>query len=334
VAEHPEFFHRDASGVPVSTVPDWTDVIDLHHGNPGLAAELVSTLEDWARFGVDGFRCDVASIIPTDFWRLARERLERVRPGVIWLAESVHAGWVAHRRAQGLSGVSDSELYDACFDLTYDYDIWPLFGAAVRGVVPVRDYLAALAFQDCIYPATFVKLRCVENHDQLRIMRLARSRPQALAWTAFLAFNRGAFLVYAGQESGADHTPSLFDVDRVAWGGYELAPFLARLAALKKDPAQAGGRLVFATDEPAIGAAWLHEGGSLYGVFNVAGVSSDADVPLADGEYEDALHGGTVRVRTGRMAMPADAVVLRVPGMPSVTRLRHPLLDFDPGDEA
>jgi hypothetical protein len=53
-----------------------------------------------------------------------------------------------------------------------------------------------------------------------------------------------------------------------------------------------------------------------------------------DGEYEDALHGGTVRVRTGRMAMPADAVVLRVPGMPSVTRLRHPLLDFDPGDEA
>jgi hypothetical protein len=330
VAEHPEFFHQDASGVPVTTVPDWTDVIDLRHGHPALTEELISTLEDWARFGVDGFRCDVASIIPTDFWRLARQRLERVKPGVIWLVESVHARWVADRRARGLSGFSDSELYDACFDLTYDYDIWTLFAAAVRGVVPVRDYLAALAFQDCIYPATFVKMRCVENHDQLRIMRLAPSRAQALAWTAFLAFHRGPFLVYAGQESAADHAPSLFELDPVSWGTYELAPFLARLAALKKDPAQVAGHLVFAADEPAIGAAWLHEGGSLYGVFNVAGAAGDVAVPFPDGEYEDALGRGAVRVRGGRLAIPADAVVLRVPGVPAVTRLEHPMLDFRP----
>src|SRR5690606_18080771 len=141
------------------------------------------------------------------------------------------------RRENGLSGLSDSEVY-AAFDLTYDYDIWPIFQQAVRGVVPVKRYLEALRFQDAIYPQNFVKMRCVENHDQLRILKLAPSRSQALAWTAFAAFNRGAFLVYAGQESAATHTPSLFDIDKVEWGAYEFQTFLTRLAGLKKHPAQ------------------------------------------------------------------------------------------------
>ncbi len=271
VAEHPEYFHQDADGLPVTTVPEWSDVIDLKHGHPGLTEELVSTLEDWARFGVDGFRCDVASLVPVDFWREARARVERVKPGVIWLAEAVHAGWIGFRRARGLSGWTDSELYDACFDLTYDYDIWPVFQAAVRGDMPVSRYLEVVQLQECIYPATYVKMRCVENHDQVRIMRLAPTPAQARAWTALAAFERGAFLLYSGQESAAWRTPSLFEVDRVRWGTYELAPFLTRLARLKKDPAETDGGFLFLADAPAVQAAWLHPGGSLYGVFNVDG---------------------------------------------------------------
>jgi hypothetical protein len=331
VVEHPEFFHQDLDGRPVTTVPDWTDVIDLRHGHPGLTEELIATLEDWARFGVDGFRCDVASIVPTVFWREARARLQAVKPGLIWLAEAVHAGWVADRRAHGLTGHSDSELYDACFDLTYDYDIWPLFQAVVRGDVPVARYLEILRFQDCIYPATFVKMRCVENHDQLRIMALAPSRSQALAWTAFEAFNRGAFLLYGGQESAAAHTPSLFDIDRVEWGSYELSPFLARLAALKKDPAQVSGQLVLLAAEPAIQAAWVEAGSSLYGVFNVTAASGDVAVQLPDGTYEDALGGGAVVVRGGRMPLPAEAAILRATGAPELVPWTTPLLDYDVG---
>ncbi len=94
-------------------------------------------------------------------------------------------------------------------------------------------------------PTNFVKLRCVENHDQARIMALAPSRTQALAWTAFQVFNKGAFLVYGGQESAAEHTPSLFDVDKVQWGDYPLLPFLTALARLKKDPALIHGQFTF-----------------------------------------------------------------------------------------
>jgi glycosidase len=262
VQEHPDWFYQDATGRPVTTVPDWSDVIDLKHPNPALSDYLIETLRMWAELGVDGFRCDVASLLPLDFWLRAREAVTEVKPGVIWLAESVHASWVAERRAAGLPMLSDGELYRA-FDMTYDHDIWPIQLTAMKGKVPVARYLEMLRFQDCIYPANYIKMRCAENHDQSRIMALAPSRAQALAWTAFLAFNKGAFLIYAGQESGATHTPSLFDVDRVAWGDYALQPFLTRLARLKKDPAQMTGEFVLLQAKPAIQAVWAHPDGGL-----------------------------------------------------------------------
>jgi hypothetical protein len=313
VREHPEYFHQDAAGHPVTTVPDWSDVIDLKHPHPGLTDYLIESLKGWVRLGVDGFRCDVASLVPQEFWLQARAEVAKVKPGVIWLAESVHAGFVAERRFNGLSGLSDSEVY-AAFDLTYDYDIWPIFHRAALGTLPVRRYLELLRFQDCIYPANFVKMRYVENHDQWRIQKLALSRPQALAWTAFQAFNQGAFLIYGGQEAAAAHTPSLFDVDKVQWGAYELQPFLTRLAQLKKDPAQVDGRFIILADEPAIQAAWFTETGGLYGLFNVGHNTGQASVQLPDGVYEDVLNGGQVSVAQGWAPLPESAAILRFSG--------------------
>jgi glycosidase len=310
VREHPEWYHQDAHGKPVTTVPDWSDVIDLKHPNPALADYLVKTLQMWVGLGVDGFRCDVASLLPLDFWLRAREAVAEVKPGVIWLAESVHAGWVAERRAAGWPMFSDCELYRA-FDLGYDYDIWPLWRAAVDEKVPVARYLEMLRFQDCIYPGNYVKMRCVENHDQPRIMALAPSREQGLAWTAFQAFNKGALLLYAGQEAGARHRPSLFDVDKVVWGDCRLQPWLSRLAKLKKDPAQMEGEFVLLEAEPAIQAAWMHPDGGLYGVFNVRASQGEVSVRLPDGVYGDTLSEGQVAVRGGKMALPTDAVIVR-----------------------
>lgn len=336
VREHPEWFHQDAQGRPVTTVPDWSDVIDLKHPNRALTDYLIETLQMWAEFGVDGFRCDVASLLPLDFWLRAREAVAEVKPGVIWLAESVQAAWVAERRTAGLPTLSDSQLYRA-FDLTYDYDIWLLWQAAVMGKVPVARYLEILRFQDCIYPGNFVKMRCVENHDQPRIMALAPSREQALAWTAFQAFNKGAFLIYAGQEAGASHTPSLFDVDKVAWGDYALQSFLTRLAQLKKDPAQMEGQFVLLDAESAIQAAWIHPDERLYGVFNVGAPIGDVAVPLPDGVYSDLLSEKPVEVREGRMSLPESAVILRCQGEIDDRPFYSVLLDYYPdqskGDE-
>ncbi len=308
--EHPEYFHQDGNGNPVSTVPEWSDVIDLKHPNPDLTSYLIDTLLRWVGIGVDGFRCDVASLVPLEFWVQARAEVAKIKTGVIWLAESVHGSFVGARRSNGLTGHSDGELYEA-FDITYDYDIWPVWQLAVQGKVPVRRYTEMLRFQDCIYPENYIKLRCVENHDQARVMRIAPSKAQGMAWTAFEAFNKGPFLIYSGQESAVKHTPSLFEIDKVEWADYNLQPFLTRLVKLKKDPAQVGGTFVVMQADPAIQAAWEYPGRSLYGIFNTSGKSGYIMVNLHDGTYRDILNDGQVVVRGGKIQLPEAAAIVR-----------------------
>jgi hypothetical protein len=132
-----------------------------------------------------------------------------------------------------------------------------------------------------------------------------------MAWTAFQAFNKGAFLVYAGQESGVKHTPSLFDIDKVEWGDYSLQPFVTRLVKLKKDPAQVEGKFVVMQADPAIQAAWEYPGKSLYGIFNTSGKSGYIMVNLPDGTYRDILNDGQVSVKGGKILLPEAAAIVR-----------------------
>jgi hypothetical protein len=309
-------------------VPAWADVIDLSHPHQELTAYLIETLKGWARIGVDGFRCDVASIVPLDFWLQARHEVAQVKPGVIWLAESVHASFVANRRTEGLPAFSDCEVFQA-FDLAYDYDIWPVWQTAVIGRVPLSRYLDIIQFQDSIYPANYVKMRCVENHDQARIMRLAPSHSQALAWTAFQAFNKGAFLIYAGQEAAAHHTPSLFDIDKIVWGNYTLQPFLTRLANLKKHELLVSGQFSLLGCEPVLQAVWFSQGKGLYGLFNTGMSRGMVDVQLPDGSYTNLLDDQVMRVLNHQMPAPASAAILAYQAAGAPTPITSDFFHFE-----
>lgn len=334
VQEHPEWYHVNDLGQPVTTVPAWSDIIDLKFPNADLEEYLIDCLVGWVKFGVDGFRCDVASLLPESFWLRARTRVAEVNPLTIWLAESVHANFVSARRASNLRAISDSEVFSA-FDMTYDYDIWPIWQAAVTGVEPVSRYLEMVRFQSCIYPANYIKMRCVENHDQARIMALAPTRKRALAWTAFQAFNVGSFLIYAGQEAGAKHTPSLFEIDKIEWGNYELQPFLTLLTRLKKDAALQTGNFTIINAEPAVVACWESSENCLLGIFNVNGASGKIDVPIPDGVYEDLLAAELCRVQNGQVSIPTVAAVLRYETPLYPRWFYSPLLDFHiPSDSA
>ncbi len=329
VKDHPDWYHQDVNGHPITTVPEWSDVIDLNHPNPGLTQYLIETLKGWATFGVDGFRCDVASLLPEEFWVEARKAVAEVKPGVIWLAESVHARFVEYRRQMNLSAISDSEVYRG-FDLTYDYDIFSIWQAAVGGKVPVARYLELLRFQDAIYPANYAKMRYVENHDQMRIMKAASTYKQAVAWTAFEAFNKGAFLIYAGQESAASQTPSLFDVDKIDWKNYELSGLLTTLANLKKDPAQINGKFVITTASPVVQAIWENPGANLVGFFNLEQYSGILEVNLPDGIYIDLLSNQELVVKNGKLSAPETVVIFRVSGsLPKNHPFYSDLMDFD-----
>jgi len=311
--QHPEWFYCEEIGEPAPRFAEWSDVVDLNYHDPALFEYQIDNLLKWVKMGVDGFRCDVAPLVPVEFWQQARQAVAKLKPNFIWLAESVHLHFVRFMRSQGYLAHSDSELYQA-FDICYDYDIHNEWAACVRGDLSLTDYVKMLELQDGIYPANYIKLRFVENHDQPRAAALFPDTNQLKNWTAFAAFNKGAFLIYAGQETGTDKLPSLFEIEPIVWstGTPPLSDFLARLTALKKDHATDGTFDILARDTH-IQAQWRYQS-SLYGIFNLRGIIGSVPVKLPDGDYTNLLNGTSITVAGEHVNIPPEPVIVRVNG--------------------
>lgn len=214
--EHPEWFYHKADGSIGNKVGDWSDIADLDFSNAGLREYLMGALAYLAEFGIDGFRCDVAPLVPIDFWVQAREYLEERGFDLIWLSESIEPDFIRQIRRMGHRAHSDGEMYEA-FDILYDYDLYPELKAFLSGKLPLAEYLKGYSRQEWILPARFVKLRFAENHDQVRLRALIPDPDRRINMTAFLMFLKGAWLFYNGQETTADHLPDLFEKDPVQW---------------------------------------------------------------------------------------------------------------------
>ncbi len=235
VKEHPEWFLRDHEGRLSRKVSDWSDIYDLDYSKVDLWDYQIATLDKWLGMGVDGFRCDVAALTPIEFWNKARLVLNQDRE-VIWLAESVHKGFVKYLRDAGFIAHSDPELHQA-FDLTYDYDGFEYLENYFRGRGELKEYLKYLYLQETLYPKEAVKLRFLENHDQERIGALIPDRNFLMNWVVFYSLLPGATLVWAGQEIMLKKRIDFFEREIIDWekGDYEFYKFFKNVIRVAKE---------------------------------------------------------------------------------------------------
>ncbi|MBK9768913.1 MAG: hypothetical protein IPP63_18880 [Chloracidobacterium sp.] len=92
MTEHPEFYKKNEKGEIIPPVPDWADVAGLDYEKPAVRKYIIENFKSWIRdYDLDGFRCDVALFIPTDFWEEARAEVDKVKANTIWLAEAEKA---------------------------------------------------------------------------------------------------------------------------------------------------------------------------------------------------------------------------------------------------
>lgn len=309
---HPEWFYHKPDGSFGNRIGDWSDVIDLDYGNKELWDYQIETLKMWAEI-VDGFRCDVAPLVPLEFWLRARREVEEVRPGCFWLCESVEPEFITATRAQGMASLSDAELYQA-FDAAYEYDIYDSFRGCLTGKNTLERYAGDICRQEYIYPENYVKLRFLENHDRPRAAFLLPDEGRLLAWTAFAYFQKGMTLIYAGQEKGVKHLPSLFDADRVQWDtGRDFSALMSRLHEIKKDPLFARSSYeVRALPGGVLMASHSSGGRRCVGIFPVSGGSALVDAALPDGLYTDLISGDTVEVHAGMVDVDGRAVIINI----------------------
>lgn len=313
----PEYFYRTPEGKMGNRVGDWGDIVDLDYGNKDLWEYQIETLKMWAGI-VDGFRCDVAPLVPLEFWKKAREEVAGVNPDCIWLSESVEPEFIAEIRARGMTALSDSEIFQA-FDMSYDYDIYRYFRRYLSGEGTLGRYIEAVNMQECIYPANYVKMRYLENHDQDRAEAIISGEDALRNWTAFLYFQKGATLLYAGQENRNENRPDLFNKDVINLdGSRDISEQLRRLYRVKKLPVAADSSYHLRADDGLGAVVGEHRkiqgSGRLLGVFSFEGKSGQIEVEIEDGIYENMADGKKVQVKDGKVDLKVCPVIIEEKG--------------------
>ncbi len=224
IKQHPDWFKHDDKGNIIPPVPDWSDVAGLDYRNPQLRVYMTDMLKYWLKeFDLDGFRCDVAGEVPTDFWENARVELTKIKPDIVMLAES-----------------NKPELLVKAFDLDYS---WPLHSTLTDVFENGRS---ATSIPENIdreherYPKGALEMRIADDHDEKRA--IARFGEQgALAASVLIFTIDGVPLLYNGMEVGdttESTAPALFEKLPVFWGIGErrqnFVRFYPEMIALRK----------------------------------------------------------------------------------------------------
>ena len=312
--DHPEWFYKDEEGSFGNKVGGWTDVIDLDYSNRELWDYQIETLKYWSNLGVDGFRCDVAPLVPIDFWLKARSEISKLNKDTIWISESLDPSFIKELRDRKIPALSDSEIFQA-FDIAYDYDCYEFFMKYLEGQIDLESFLEKKRAQEYIYPANYVKLRFLENHDQKRAAELFSSDNSLTNWTAFMFFEKGTSLLFAGQEFRVSNSSSLFDQDLVKWKKDRgFSSLIKKLIKLKgKDTFVLGNYHIQKSSKiGVIEARYIAKDKTLIGLFNVEGKLGEYNIALQDGKYQNLINDEYVSVENRQLALGNKPVVIEV----------------------
>ncbi len=220
--EHPEWYTKDSTGnfmPPKGT--DWSDVIDLNYDNLELRIEMINSLKYWVQeANIDGYRCDVAGMVPTDFWNTARKELDAIKP-VFMLAEAEQV-----------------DLHYKAFDMTYGWNFHHLMNEVAQGKKTVEAFDEYFKKDSTVYPADAIRMYFTSNHDENTWNGTVFERMgDAYPAMAVLSFTiPGMPLIYSGQEAGLNKRLAFFEKDLIDWkGGKDLQAFYTQLIKLKKE---------------------------------------------------------------------------------------------------
>lgn len=237
VTEHPDWYARNEEGKMFGPY-DWTDVYKFDYSNPRMREGMTDALRFWlAEAGIDGFRCDVASEVPVDFWNEVRPKLEAVKPDLFMLAEA-----------------SVPALEEKAFDMAYNWPMKDLFSRIAStagqysfvadGQTEPRKFDEAHAAdipalndsQIAQYPADSYMMNMITNHDLnswegTEFERLGNLTPAFAVLSYTLP---GMPLIYTGQEVGMNRAFEFFEKDTAPdFTPNSFTDFYKRLNALK-----------------------------------------------------------------------------------------------------
>lgn len=267
---------------------DWTDISKLDYHNQDMRNEMLRCMRWWMdSIGIDGFRCDVAGEVPTDFWNWAMADIRKDHPDMFTLAED-------EDKAQ--------ELTETAFDMYYGWTLHHLMNGVAQGKNSVEDLWAYFAKADSTIRPNAIRMNFITNHDEnswngTEFERMGNSVP---LWSAFCYVVPGMPMIYTGQLSGNHHRLEFFEKDLIdANPEYAQADLYKQLNQLRADnkalhsPEQGAPMMRIAADNEHIFACVRHAEGkwcdnTVIAVMNMSGEEQTVTLDLTgyEGKYD------------------------------------------------
>ena len=228
-----DWYEREADGT--AKIPwDWSDTAKLNYANHDVWRGQIEAMRFWVeKHNIDGFRCDMAMLVPIEFWQQAAAVLHAVKPDIFMLAEA-----------------EELNLFDKAFDMCYAWEIHHMMCDIAKGERRVWDLRNTMYADRERYPNSAMKMMFTSNHDEnswsgSEFDRFGAAREVMTALT--FVWEAAMPLLYTGQEVGYNHSFEFFERDYIPAEKYqecEDTELYRKLIALKhSQPAlQAGER--------------------------------------------------------------------------------------------
>ena len=230
---HIEFYLLNEENMPYNRVLDWDDVIDLDLNLKETQDYLIDVLKYYKKMGFDGFRFDVASLIPIEFFYKAKLALGGE---TIFFAESVDNDFKKYLKRIGHPYEEDENLFPT-FDILYNYNYFFELKDYLlnKNKESLREAIRAINKEATLHNE-IIRANCLENHDNNRIASLVNEQLLTNLLTMFTLL-RGSAFIYAGEEYANTHRPELFEKDPVDWDykNEDVENLVKELIELKKD---------------------------------------------------------------------------------------------------
>lgn len=228
--EHPDWYVKNADG-DFTERNGWHDVIDLNFESPQMRNALIDAMKFWVNeCDIDGFRCDMAHLVPLDFWIDARRKCDALK-SLCWLAEC------------------EVVEYHEAFDISYAWEWMHITEKMMKGFASLEHFKGVIEKYQT-YPANAKKLFFTSNHDEnswngTDIEKYGRA---SKTFAVFTCLWKGIPLVYSGQEIPNTKRLKFFDKDEILWTkNPSLHAFYQALLTLRllHKAMQTGGELRF-----------------------------------------------------------------------------------------
>jgi alpha-amylase len=291
IKEHPEFYTKNEKGEIIDPInPEtgkswgWSDVADLNYDNKELRKEMTSDMLHWIKNeNIDGFRCDVASNVPLDFWQQAIPQLRKEKD-IFMLAEA----W------------EPELLKDGLFDMAYGWEVHHTMNRIAQGKKTVKDWDKLMEENAKKYESNDVLMSFVDNHDENSWNGTVKGRlgKAEEAMTALSYVMPGMPLIYSGNEYGLNHSLKFFEKDSIPktkGADWELRAKLGKLKAENK--ALSGGknaasykRIITSNDEQILAFEREKDGEKIIYLANLSNQVVTTSLPI-NGEFVDFITG-------------------------------------------